>query len=205
MIPAWINWAREIQALSQTSLHFSENAFQVERYNRLTEIAAEIIAAHTQSDVPELVQNFQAQRGYATPRVDVRAAVFRQGKLLLVREISDDGWTLPGGWADVGDTPSLAAEREVREEAGFAVKANKLVGVYDANRVGELTLFHAYKLVFLCDLNGGQARPSSETSAVGFYGRDEIPQPFSGERTQWRYIEDAFAAYADPDWVTVFD
>ena len=148
---------------------------------------------------------FLAQNGYATPKVDVRAAVFRDGKLLMVQESADNGWTMPGGWADVGNVPSEAAERETWEEAGFHVKARRLVGVYDANRSGPLELFHAYKLVFLCDLVSGEAKTSIETSAVAFFGKDEIPERLSGERTRPRHIEDAFAALADSDRRAVFD
>lgn len=204
-IPQWLAWAREIRALAQTSEHYAENVYQQERYTRLLEIAAEIIAAHSGLEVPQTVAEFRRHQGYVTPKIDVRGAVFREGKILLVREKMEDGWTMPGGWADVGDVPSEAAEREVWEEAGFEVKAKKVVGVYDANRVGELDLFHAFKIVFLCEIIGGEARTSHETTDVGFYGREEIPQPFSGERTKRRHIEDAFAAHADPMIMTVFD
>lgn len=117
----------------------------------------------------------------------------------------DGGWTLPGGWADVGDVPSEAIEREVWEEAGFHVKAKKVIGVYDANRVGSLELFHAYKIVFLCDLIDGGARPSNETSEVTFFGEDELPDILSGERTHPRQIEEAFTNRADPRRATYFD
>lgn len=203
--PQWLQWAREIQALAQTSTHYAENHYQLERYQRLSEIAAEIIDQHTNLDAGELSVLFQTQTGYATPRVDVRGAVFRDGKLLLVQERSDGGWTMPGGWADVGDVPSQAAEREVWEEAGFRVKARQLVGVYDANRHGPLELMHAYKLVFLCDLIDGEARPSDETSQVGFFARDEIPQALSSERSKPQQIAHAFAAAADDHFVTFFD
>ena len=203
--PRWLLWAREIQALSQTSAHYAENEFQKERNHRLAEIAAEMMGAYTGQEPAPLVEIFQAQIGYATPRVDVRGAVFKDGKLLLVRERMDGGWTMPGGWADVGDVPSQAAEREVWEEAGLRVKARHVVGVYDANRVGPLELFHAFKLVFLCDLIGGEPRPSNETSEVAFFGPDEIPGVLSGERTHPRHIRDAFAAQADPNRPTVFD
>ena len=120
--PRWLDWAREIQALSQTGLHYSENDYQRERYRRMSEIAAEIFAEHSQLAFEPLRDAFQAQIGYATPRVDVRGAVFDlNGRLLLVRERADGGWTMPGGWADVGDVPSEGAEREVWEEAGFRV------------------------------------------------------------------------------------
>ena len=203
--PRWLEWAREIQALAQTGYHYSENEYQRQRNQRLAEIAAEIVSEHTDLEASSLAETFQAQIGYATPRVDVRGAVFSGGKLLLVRERMDGGWTLPGGWADVGDVPSQAAEREVLEEAGFRVKARKVIGVYDANRGGPLELFHAFKIMFLCDLIDGEARPSHETSEVAFFGLDEIPEILSGERTQPRQIVDAFATLKDQNLPTIFD
>lgn len=204
-IPQWLAWAREIQSIAQTGNTYALNEWQTERYQRLMEIAAEIVSQYTQHPVEVIAESFKAQPGYATPKVDVRGAVFRDGKLLLVREKMDGGWTMPGGWADVGDAPAAGAEREVWEESGFRVKARKVIGVYDANRVGPLELYHAVKLVFLCDIIGGEATTSNETTEVGFFGPDEIPQPFSGERTRSRHVEHAFAAYADPTIQTVFE
>jgi ADP-ribose pyrophosphatase YjhB (NUDIX family) len=203
--PRWLEWAREIQALAQTGIHYSENHFQKERSLRLLEIAAEIIAGHTDLETPELVHIFQAQTGYATPRVDVRAAVFLDGRILLVRESLDGGWTMPGGWADVGDLPSASAEREVWEEAGFRVRARRIIGVYDANRIDPLQLFHAYKLVFLCEIESGSARTSPETSEVGFFSPEDLPPNLSPERTQARHLRDAFIAFHSPDCPAVFD
>ena len=204
-IPRWLSWAREILALAQTGYHYAVNDYQRERYRRLTAIAAEITASYTQLECEPIETLYLSQQGYATPRVDVRAAVFRDGKLLLVRERADGGWTMPGGWADVGDRPAQAAEREVWEEAGYRVRARKVIGVYDANRLAPLEIFHAFKIVFLCDLLDGSARPSIETSEVRFFGADEIPEVLSGERTHLRHIRDAFAALIDPDCPTVFD
>ena len=204
-IPRWLQWAREIQALAQTGQTYALNDWQNERYQRLLEIAAEIISEHTHHPVEAITENFKAQPGYATLKVDVRGAAFRDGKLLLVREKMDGGWTMPGGWADVGDAPAAGAEREVWEESGFRVKATKVVGVYDANRVEPMQLYHAVKLVFLCEITGGEARTSNETSEVAFFAEDQIPAPLSGERTQPRHIQHAFAANRDPQWLTVFD
>ncbi len=203
--PRWLDWAREIQALAQTGYHYSEDEYHRQRYHRLSEIAVEIISQHTNLNPDRLQDVFDHQAGYATPRVDARAAIFQDSRLLLVRERMDGGWTLPGGWADVGDMPSQAAEREAWEEAGYRVKARKLIGVYDANRTGPLEIFHAYKLVFLCDLLSGEPRPSSETSEVAFFSLDEIPEHLSGERTRPRHILDAFKARANPDLPTFFD
>jgi ADP-ribose pyrophosphatase YjhB (NUDIX family) len=205
MPPRWLQWAREIQALAQSGDAYAVNEYQRQRYRRLNEIAAEIICEHANLQYSAIEHAFTAQIGYATPRIDVRGAVFRDSKLLLVRERSDRGWTLPGGWADVGEVPSESAEREVWEEAGFRVKARKVVGIYDANRCMPFELFHAFKILFLCELISGEARTSLETSEVAFFGPEEIPQPFSGERTKERHIRDAFAAFHNPDIATQFD
>lgn len=203
--PRWLEWAREIQAIAQTGLHYSTDEYNRQRYTRLMEIAAQMVSEQGQLESEEVTKAFFEPIGYATPRVDVRAAVFQEGKLLMVREKADGGWTLPGGWADVGDVPSQAAERETWEEAGYRVRAARLIGVYDANRSGPLELFHAYKLVFLCELLAGEARPSFETSEVAFFSRQEIPAVLSGERTLPRHIRDAFHILDDPNCPAVFD
>jgi ADP-ribose pyrophosphatase YjhB (NUDIX family) len=153
----------------------------------------------------ELARDFHAQRGYATPKVDVRAAVFEGDRLLLVQERADGGWTLPGGWADVGDRPGAAAEREVLEEAGLEVAARRVIGIYDANRAEPLEMFHAFKVVFLCERLAGEPAPGEETSAAAFFTRDRIPAPFSGQRTLARHVRDAFAVLDDPGLPVVFD
>jgi len=204
-VPNWLVWAREIQSLAQTGLHYADNEFARERNQRLYEIAAEIIAEYTAVPIAETIQVFDSQMGYATPKMDVRGAVFNKDKLLLVRERFDNSWTMPGGWADVGDTPAGAVTREVYEEAGFVIKPEKVIGVYDANRTGPLEIFHAFKVVFLCSIQGGSAKSSIETSDAAFFGYDEIPVPLSPSRTPSRIIKDAFEARMQPDWHTVFD
>jgi ADP-ribose pyrophosphatase YjhB (NUDIX family) len=201
----FLEWMREIQALAQTECHYAQDDFQRERCRKLMDIIAEIVSRHTNIELPPLAAAFKGQLGYATPKIDVRAAVFREQKLLMVRERMDGGWTMPGGWADVGDAPSKAAEREAWEEAGFHVKAQKLVGVYDANRLNPLEFFHAFKIIFLCDILDGEARTSVETSDVQFFGPDEIPANLSGARTTVRHIRDAFAALKDSGAAAVFD
>jgi ADP-ribose pyrophosphatase YjhB (NUDIX family) len=201
----WLEWAREIQGLAQTGLQYAENDYQRVRNQRLIEIAAEIISEHTELQYSDVADIYKSQIGYATPRVDVRGAVFRDQKILLVQERIDGGWTLPGGWVDIGDKPSEAVEREVWEEAGFRVKARTVIGIYDANRVSPFELFHAFKIVFYCEIIDGQARPSEETLDVDFFSRDEVPPTLSGERTQPRQISDAFSLLKNPNTPTVFD
>lgn len=204
-LPRWLEWAREIQALSQTGLTYSNSEYDKERYLRLTEISAEIIENYTGLEREPLVQNFLAQPGYATPKVDVRGAVVRDGKILLVQECSDHCWSLPGGWADVGDFPSEVVVREIREESGFKAVARKVIGVYDCNRTGTpLAFYHAYKIIFLCEITGGQARTSHETLAVDFFDFDQLP-PLSQERTNQRHLQEIQAHLQDQYRPAAFD
>jgi ADP-ribose pyrophosphatase YjhB (NUDIX family) len=204
-VPQWLTWARELQALAQTGLTFSQNDYDRQRYERLREIAAEIVARHAGLPEADLLRSFTMQPGYATPKVDVRAAAFSEGRILLVQERSDGRWCLPGGWADVGQAPAETAEREAWEESGFRVAARRVVGIYDANRTDEaLELYHAYKIVFLCEIVGGAAAPSSETSAVGFFDLDHLP-PLSERRTSLRHLQEAWAHLGEPGRATAFD
>lgn len=201
----WLAWAREIQALSQCGLTFSSNEYERLRYQRLAEVAAEILEGHTGLSKEEAVESFSMQPGYATPKVDVRGAVVRDDEILLVQERSDGRWCMPGGWADVGDLPSEVAAREVREESGFQVVPYRVVGVFDANRGGRpLAFYHAYKVVFLCRLVGGQAQPSHETAAVGFFAFDKLP-PLSSNRTNERHLAEVRAHVRDPYRPAAFD
>jgi 8-oxo-dGTP pyrophosphatase MutT (NUDIX family) len=201
----WLDWAREIQALGQIGLTYSENDYHAQRYRRLMEIAAEMVEGQTNLSKEPVLRDFMDQPGYATPKIDVRGAAIRAGRILLVQERSDELWCMPGGWADVGDLPSETAAREVWEESGFEVVARKVVGIYDANRSGiPLEFYHAYKVVFLCELVGGQARPSNETLAVDFFSFDSLP-PLSAQRTNERHLAEVLAHVQDPCRPTAFD
>ncbi|MCP4661796.1 MAG: NUDIX hydrolase [bacterium] len=203
--PRWLEWARTIQSLSQTGLAYADNDYNTFRYRRLMEVAAEILESHTGLPKQSTLENFLIQPGYATPKVDVRGAVMRDGKILLVQERMDERWCMPGGWADVGETPSEMVVREVWEESGFEVKARKVIGVYDANRSGiPLEFYHAYKVVFLCEIAGGEARPSDETMAVDFFRFDDLP-PLSKERTNERHLAEVVRHFEDRDRAAAFD
>jgi 8-oxo-dGTP pyrophosphatase MutT (NUDIX family) len=204
-VPRWLAWAREIQALSQSGITYSTSEYEIERYRRLTEIAAEIVQEHTGLAKDDLIQDFLSQPGYATPKVDVRGAVVREDRILLVQERVDGRWCMPGGWADVGDLPSETVAREVWEESGFRVVPRRVVGVFDANRGGRpLQLYHAYKIVFLCEIIGGEARPSNETLDADFFSRDNLP-PLSSNRTNERHLAEVWAHLHDPSLPTAFD
>ena len=203
--PRWLDWAREIQALAQTGLAFTKSPYDRVSFGRLSDIAAEILAEHSQLEVPAVKRAFSLEPGYATPKVDVRAAVVHDGRILLVRESADGKWAMPGGWADVGDRPSETAEREALEESGFVVRATKLIGAFDANRGEQASMFfHAVKLIFLCDLLGGEARGSMETLEVDFFDLDDLP-PLSLERTNQRHLKEIRAHLRDALRPAAFD
>ena len=202
--PQWLTWAREIFSLSQSGLTYSGNEYDIERYKRLQEITAEMIASQSAVSQESVRDSFSMQAGYITPKVDVRGAVVRDGKILLIQERADGNWALPGGWADLGDSPAAVAEREVWEESGFRVKAEKVVAVIDANRLEPMEFYHAYKIIFLCRLLDGEPRPSYETLAVDFFDPNHLP-PLSFYRTNEAMLQEVFAHVATPDRPTAFD
>jgi ADP-ribose pyrophosphatase YjhB (NUDIX family) len=204
-LPKWLEWAREIQQLAQTGLAFATNEYEKKRYIRLLEIVSEIIQTHTQLDYGLVFKQLMSHPGYATPKIDIRAAVVLNNKILLVQEKSDLKWAMPGGWADVGDIPSEVAIRETFEESGFLVKPIKVVGIYDANRLGgNLEFFHAFKIVFLCDLIGGEPKVSNETLDVKFFSFDNLP-PLSLNRTNQRHIDEIILHLNQETRKTFFD
>jgi len=202
--PIWLAWAREIFSLSQAGLTYSKNDFDLERYRRLQEIAAEIISSQSEFTKDAVLGSFSIQAGYITPKIDVRAAVVQDGKILLVQEKVDDKWSMPGGWADLGEYPSEMVVREVREESGFDVRVDKMIAVYDANRITPLEFYHAYKLIFLCTIIGGEAQTSIETFGVDFFAPDELP-PLSEFRTNKTMLDEVIAHTKDPNRPTFFD
>jgi len=203
-IPKWLDWAQEIFSLSQSGITYSGNQYDVERYKRLQEITAEIIASQSEISKETVLKSFSMQAGYITPKIDVRGAVIRDNKILLIQERADGKWAMPGGWADLGNTPASVAEREVWEESGFRVKAEKVVAVLDANRIQPMEFYHAYKIIFLCKLLDGEPRISYETLAVEFFDPNNLP-PLSTYRTNEDMLREVFAHVKNPDLPTAFD
>ena len=204
--PKWLSWSRELQAIAQNGLAFCKNPFDIERYQAVRDLATDIIANYTSIDAEVLTGLFAHEEGYATPKIDVRGALFQDGSILLVRELADGGrWTLPGGFADVTDTPSEAVIREIREESGYESKAVKLVAVYDrAKRGHPVFYFAAYKLFFLCEVTGGAPAHSIETGGVGFFAEDQLPE-LSLARVTPAEILTLFEHSRHPELPTEFD
>jgi ADP-ribose pyrophosphatase YjhB (NUDIX family) len=202
--PNWMDWAREIFSLSQAGLTYSENPYDIERYKRLQEITAEMIASQSDMKKESALESFSMQAGYITPKIDVRGAVIRDGRILLVQERADGRWAMPGGWADIGNAPASVAEREVWEESGFRVQAEKVVAVLDANRIEPMEFYHAYKIIFLCKILEGEPRTSHETLAVNFFDPGKLPL-LSLFRTNEAMLREVFAHLQDPLRPTMFE
>jgi len=204
--PQWLEWAQRLQAIAQNGLTFAKDPFDLERFSQIRQIAAEILSSSDDSDAADsVIDLFKNNFGYATPKVDVRAAVFDNDRILLVKERSDNAWALPGGWADIGDAPSMAALREVREETGYEAKTEKLAAVYDQRLHDHPPYpFHSYKLFFICILTGGAPKLSLETTAVDFFDENNIPS-LSLPRVTSTQIHHMFDHHRHPEWPTSFD
>ena len=206
MEPVWLKWAKQLAALSQNGLTYAENPYDIERYEKVRQIAAEMMSAQSDLDTGTLLTIFAREEGYATPKVDVRGVVFRDGKILLIKERLDGRWSLPGGWADPGQSPSESVVREILEESGYETQARRLLAVYDRSKHPHepLVPFHIYKLFFLCEITGGTAKTSYETTGVDFFAEDEIPE-LSITRILPSQIARMFEHYRNPNLPTDFD
>jgi ADP-ribose pyrophosphatase YjhB (NUDIX family) len=205
--PKLLEWARSLQALAQSGLAWEPSVYDAERYEQVRRIAAEMLASPDGGLGVDGIEGLLAsQVGHATPKVDVRGAVFRDGEILLVEEASDLGWSLPGGWADVGETPREAVEREVLEESGYRVRATKLIGLYERDRRAPRPhVWHIWKTAFLCELEDDeQAALGAETTDARFFPRDELPRLRYSRLSEWQ-IERCCAHHADPSLPTDFD
>lgn len=200
-----LDLARRLLALSQCGLHFTPQEYDRERYREIVEIATALLAAESNEHADSLRDRWFVEDGYATPKMDVRGAIFRDDRVLLVREVTDGKWTLPGGWADVNDSPSLAVEKEIEQESGFTAKAVKLAALYDRNLHDHPAyLFHAWKAFFICDITGGEARTSHETDGVEFFPLDALPELSTGRSTE-KQIRRMYEHHLDRARATEFD
>ena len=168
--------AQRLQALAQTGLTYTRDVYDRERYEDLMGIAERLLTARFDLPVETLQNLHKVDTGYATPKTDVRAIILHEGKLLMVQEADDEGWSLPGGWADIGDSPTEAVEREVREETGLEVKVSRLLGVWDRNQHGHPPYpWHVYKMIFLCETQGGELAVSHESLDVAYVDPHNLP------------------------------
>src|SRR5215212_785937 len=203
MDPDWLRWVKRLQAIAQDGLTYTGDDYDAGRYEQVREIAAEILAVHSTGGLEDARELLDLEVGPATPKVDVRAAVIRSGEILLVRE--DEGWSVPGGWAGVGESASEAAVREVREESGYRVRAVRLISAYDRDRQGHPPIpYHVYKLVFLCEMSDEPPSQTLDARGVGFFGVHALPE-LSLSRVTPAQIKRFFEHHRQPELPADFD
>lgn len=201
----WLEWAKRIQALSQTGLAFSKDIFDKERYEELRQISVEIMAEYTDLEMSKIKDLFTNEKGYQTPKADVRGVVFKDNQILMVKEKKDDKWALPGGFCDVGLSPSENVVKEIKEESGFDVIPLKLLAVLDKNKHPHPPdPYHYYKIFILCEIIGGQATVGTETTNIQFFSENNLPQ-LSTSRITESQIHSLFEFLRIPNKETLFD
>lgn len=199
-----VEWAKELQNIAQAGLFYDKDDFDRERYQRIREIAAEMMAEKTALSVETVTELFCSDSGYQTPKVDTRAAIFRDGRILLVRE-RNGLWALPGGWCEYNMSPAANAVKEAKEEAGLDVIVKKLIAVHDRDKHNPKPYpFGVVKHFFLCEATGGHFVPNIETLESDWFALDALP-PLAEEKNNRGQIQMCFDAYADEHWVVPFD
>ncbi|MTH53059.1 NUDIX domain-containing protein [Bacillus mangrovi] len=205
MEPKWLTWAKEIQSLAQAGLAYSKDQFDIERFERLRNLSGEIVSEYTGEPQEKLKELFANETGYQTPKTDARAVIFKDNKILLVREMLDGKWSIPGGWADIGLTASENAVKEAYEESGLVVRAKRLIAVMDKKcHPHPPGPYHIYKLFFLCEQTGGELKTGPETLDCGYFALDELPELSSGRITESQ-IKILFEYCWDEDKEVYFD
>ncbi len=200
----WLEWAKELQFIAQAGLTYTKDPFDKERFERVREIAAEIISLQGRLPLAQVKDLFCNETGFQTPKLDTRAAIFKDDKILLVEE-NDGTWSLPGGWVDVMETVKSNTVKEVKEEAGLDVEAVRVIALHDRNLHNQPPYaYNVCKVFVLCEVKGGCFHPNIETAGSGYFGLDKLP-PLSVDKNSYQQIEMCFAARSDEDWQVEFD
>lgn len=201
----WLKWAIEIQSLSQIGLTYTKDVYDRERYERLREISAEMLAKKTEVSIEKVKDLFCHETGYQTPKLDTRAAIFRNNKILLVHE-NNGTWSLPGGWCDVLESVKSNTEKEVREETGLNVKAVKIISIQDRNKHNKpVYAYGVCKIFVLCEVINGKFVENIETTEIRYFSLQDLPHNLAEEKTNKEQIEMCFKAYLNENWQTQFD
>ena len=201
----WLQWAIELQSLAQAGLTYGKDKFDRERYTRIREISAEMMSRLSDTPMDTVKDLFCNESGYQTPKIDTRAAVFQDGKILLVHE-NNGTWSLPGGWCDVDQSVAYNVIKEVKEETGLDVTADKLIAVQDwrLHNVRNYA-YGVIKIFVLCRKTGGSFAENIETTETGYFDRDKLPDNLATEKTTAEQIQLCFDAYYNENWKAQFD
>ena len=202
--PQWLEWAKELQFLAQTGLTYSKDVFDIERFERIREISAEIISAQSELSLEKVKDLFCNETGFQTPKLDTRAAIFKEDKILLVKE-RNGTWSLPGGWVDVNQTVKSNTEKEVEEEAGLKVEATRIIAVQDRNMHNVPPYaYNVCKIFVLCEILSGYFQPNIETTESDYFRLEELPL-LAEEKNNEEQIKMCFSAYHDKNWQVLFE
>lgn len=200
----WLEWAIELQSLAQAGLTYGKDIFDRERYERIREISAEIMAYKTDIPVQKVKDLFCNETGYQTPKLDTRAAIFQNGKILLVKENSGK-WSLPGGWVDVNVSVKENTIKEVKEEAGLDVTADKVIAIQDRSKHNlPVYAYGVCKIFVLCTIIGGAFKENIETAGFAYFSENELPE-LATEKNNEEQVKMCFEAYRTKNWSTLFD
>lgn len=200
----WLSWAVELQSIAQAGLFYGKDKFDLERYERIREISAEMLAYKTDIPLEKVRDIFCCETGHQTPKLDTRAALFEDGKILLVRE-NDGKWSLPGGWVDVDLSVMENALKEVKEEAGLDADLDFVIAVQDRDKHNlPVYAYKICKVFVMCTKKGGSFAANSETVESGYFGLDELPE-LAEEKNTREQIEMCFAAHLAENWKTLID
>ncbi len=201
----WLDFAIRIQSIAQAGLQYGKDKYDKERYEELRRIAAEMISKKTDIKLEKVYNLFCNENGYQTPKVDTRAAVFVNNKILLVHE-NNATWSLPGGWCDVDQSIASNIEKEVKEESGLVVKAERLIAIHDWRKHNVVNYaYGVLKAFVLCKYEKGKFQKNIETTEIAFFGKNEIPHNLAMEKCTQEQILMCFEAYENPDMPTQFD
>ncbi len=201
----WLHWVSELQSIAQAGLTFTDNQYDIDRYSRIRDLTVEILHRYTETDHNKIRDLFASESGYQTPKVDIRAAVFKNEKILMVREKIDGAWSLPGGWADVNTSVSESAARECLEEAGALVKPKRIIAIHLANKHNNPSFVYTiYKIIVECELIEYKFKDNTETLDSGFFDLNELPV-LSYERITPEQIKLCFDAKKYKIFEPVFD
>lgn len=200
----WLTWAVEIQSIAQCGLAYTDNVYEMERYERLRDIAAEMLSYKTDIPIDKVKTLFCNEEGYQTPKLDTRAAIFKDNKILLVHE-KNGTWSMPGGWVDVLESIASNTVKEVREEAGLNVEVERVIAIQDRNRHNvPVYAYGVCKVFLLCNVTGGSFIENIETTGYDYFSLENLP-PLAEEKCNREQIEMCFQSYADENWKVQFD
>ena len=202
--PQWLEWAKELQFIAQGGLTYSKDVFDIERFERIREIAAEMLSLQSEIPIEKVKNLFCNETGFQTPKLDTRAAIFKDDKILLVKE-KNGTWSLPGGWVDINQSIKTNTEKEVKEEAGLDVTADRVIAVQDREKHNlPIYAYKVCKIFVQCSVIGGAFQENIETIQSRYFSLDELP-PLAEEKNTKEQIEMCFQAYRSKDWETMFD